>query len=134
MRLSKTSHNLERWVAIRTDALGASFTAVLATYLLLKKDASAGSVGFSLLMVLGFCSRILQWVRNWNDFEIQANRLIYPGTSFDLKLIFIIALSAFKPVWKSHMNKNLLVKDFLQLLGPQADNSLSKDYRPGILT
>jgi len=76
MRVSKTSYNLERWVAIRTDALGASFTAVLATYLLLKKNASASSVGFSLLMVLGFCNGILKWVRNWNDFEIQANRSV----------------------------------------------------------
>ena len=72
-RMSKTSYNLNRWIAVRTDLLGATFTAGLASYLFLKGEKSAAVIGFSLTMSLDFCNMILYLVRCWNDLEVQSN-------------------------------------------------------------
>lgn len=75
-RLSKNSYDLNRWMAVRTDLLGAMFAAAVASYLLLKKNQSAGVIGFSLTSSMGICDLLLYVVRCWNDFEIQANRWV----------------------------------------------------------
>ena len=74
VRISRASYNLNRWVGIRIDALGATFTAALASYLLFHRSLNAANTGFSLSMALNFCSSILGLVRTYNNFEIKSNR------------------------------------------------------------
>jgi hypothetical protein len=73
-KISRSSYNLNRWVAIRSDLLGASFTAALAAYLIAKKTINAANTGFSLNMSIEFCSLIIWLVRYYNEFEVKANR------------------------------------------------------------
>ena len=74
VKVSRTSYNLNRWIGIRTNLLGAIFTASLASYLLVHRSLSAANTGFSLNMALEFCNMILWLVRVYNDFEVEANR------------------------------------------------------------
>jgi hypothetical protein len=74
VKVSRTSYNLNRWIGIRIDALGATFATALASYLLIRRSMSAANIGFSLNMALDFCVLILWLVRNYNDFEVQSNR------------------------------------------------------------
>ncbi|PPQ73485.1 hypothetical protein CVT26_010187 [Gymnopilus dilepis] len=75
LRIARTSYNLNRWIGIRIDLLGASFTTALASYLLIRRTLNPANVGFSLNMSIEFCSMILWLVRCYNDFEVQANSL-----------------------------------------------------------
>jgi hypothetical protein len=70
------SYNLNRWIGVRIDALGATFTAALAAYLVYGPTASAGNTGFSLNMAVEFSLCIMWLVRIFNDFEVQANRCV----------------------------------------------------------
>ena len=74
LKVARTSYNFNRWISIRIDALGATFTTAIASYLLIRKSLNAANMGFSLNMALDFCSMILWLVRVYNDFEVQANR------------------------------------------------------------
>jgi len=74
MRIARISHNLNRWIAIRIDLLGALFTSCLASYLVYGRSPGAANTGFSLNMALDFCTMILLWVRNFNELEVQTNR------------------------------------------------------------
>jgi len=74
IKVSRTSYNLNRWISVRIDLLGATFTAALASYLLVKRSLNAANIGFSLNMALDFCTMILWLVRIYNEFEVQANR------------------------------------------------------------
>ncbi|KAJ7759560.1 P-loop containing nucleoside triphosphate hydrolase protein, partial [Mycena metata] len=78
---------LDRWVAVRLNAVGNILSAMLALYLVYFQKASASgprlsgsnrihqeranNVGFSLNMAAAFSTRILFWVRLWNDVQIQ---------------------------------------------------------------
>src|SRR5258708_16339397 len=78
-RPSRTLYNLNRWISIRVDAVGAIFSSALAAYLVywtgaIHKPGSAANIGFSLNMAIGFSSMILWWVRYLNEFEISGNR------------------------------------------------------------
>ena len=59
---------------MRIDVLGATFTGALASYLVYGPSIGASNTGFSLNMVVEFCTMILLWVRTLNDFEVQGNR------------------------------------------------------------
>ena len=74
IKISRTSFNVNRWIGIRIDALGAIFTAALASYLLIHRSLNAANTGFSLNMALGFCGMILWFVRISNELEVEANR------------------------------------------------------------
>ncbi|PPQ71819.1 hypothetical protein CVT26_007733 [Gymnopilus dilepis] len=96
-KVSKTSYDLNRWIGVRIDFLGAVFACSLAGYLLYLKTSTnlqggsnegsegtperggggltAGDVGFSLTMALEFCALILWLVRYWNFLEVDANSL-----------------------------------------------------------
>ncbi|KAL9711361.1 hypothetical protein Ac2012v2_005906 [Leucoagaricus gongylophorus] len=74
-RAARVSYNLNRWVAIRIDALGALFTSTLAAYLVYGSKTNPENIGFTLNMAVDFCSMILWWVRAFNDLEVQANSL-----------------------------------------------------------
>ena len=73
-RPARITGTLNRWIALRIDALGALFTASLAAYLVYWTSTSAANSGFSLTMALTFCSCLLYLVRNYNDLEVQSNR------------------------------------------------------------
>ncbi|PPR05039.1 hypothetical protein CVT24_010185 [Panaeolus cyanescens] len=73
--IARASYDLNRWIAIRMDLLGASFTACVASYLLAVRPTSASNIGFALTQALEFCTMILYLVRGWNELEVQANSL-----------------------------------------------------------
>ncbi|KAF8811726.1 hypothetical protein BYT27DRAFT_7160557 [Phlegmacium glaucopus] len=75
VRVARMSYNLNRWIGVRIDVLGAIFTAALASYLVYGRSVGAGNTGFSLNMVVEFCTFILYWVRVFNDFEVESNSL-----------------------------------------------------------
>ncbi|TFK44019.1 multidrug resistance-associated ABC transporter [Crucibulum laeve] len=74
-RIARTSYNLNRWIAIRIDALGAIFTGSLAWYLVYRHSVSSANTGLSLNLAIDFCSVLLVIVRIYNDFEVQSNSL-----------------------------------------------------------
>ncbi|KAJ7704723.1 hypothetical protein B0H14DRAFT_3903574 [Mycena olivaceomarginata] len=71
-RVARNYYNLNRWVSLRIDLMGAIFSAGLATYLVYIKHASAGDTGFLLNMAITFTSLLLWIVRYINDFEVKA--------------------------------------------------------------
>ncbi|KAI5886386.1 P-loop containing nucleoside triphosphate hydrolase protein [Schizophyllum commune H4-8] len=71
-RAARISFDLQRWITIRMDALGAAFSTLLAIYLVYFTDTSAigaSSTGFSHNMAVGFSGMILFWVRMMNIVE-----------------------------------------------------------------
>ncbi|KAI5122631.1 hypothetical protein M0805_008718 [Coniferiporia weirii] len=74
-RASLTFADINRWIAIRLDSLGAVFAGVVSTYLVYGGKVEAGTAGFTLSMVLLFTRLILYWVRLYNMLEIYANSL-----------------------------------------------------------
>ncbi|KAG8882444.1 hypothetical protein FRB97_008260 [Tulasnella sp. 331] len=74
-RPARTFYNLNRWVSIRIEALGAVFTAGLAAYLVYAQHMDASTTGFSLQMATSFTGMLLWVVRTGNDFEVQGNSL-----------------------------------------------------------
>ncbi|KAJ7033733.1 multidrug resistance-associated ABC transporter [Mycena alexandri] len=74
-RASRTFSNLNRWVVIRIDVLGALFATSLAYYVVYFQSARPLNIGFSLNMAIGFAEIILNWVRLVNRFEVQGNSL-----------------------------------------------------------
>ena len=78
-RPARTFYNLNRWISVRIDAIGALFSSGLAAYLVygtgaIHRPGYAAAIGFSLNMAVGFSSMILGWVRVLNDFEVSGNR------------------------------------------------------------
>lgn len=73
-RPTRTYYNINRWVAIRAEALGAGLSAILAIYLVYVNKDTASNTGFSLNMAVGFSSLILWWVRYWNELQVSGNR------------------------------------------------------------
>ncbi|KAF4617689.1 hypothetical protein D9613_006261 [Agrocybe pediades] len=75
VHIARVSFNLNRWIAMRIDLIGATFTASLAAYSLYAHSLSASNTGFSLNLAVDFCTMVLMVVRFVNDFEVQANSL-----------------------------------------------------------
>ncbi|KDR83044.1 hypothetical protein GALMADRAFT_134555 [Galerina marginata CBS 339.88] len=74
-RVARMSYDLNRWIGVRIDALGATFTAALASYLVYGPPVGAANTGFSLAMAVEFTQTILYLVRTYNDFEVNSNSL-----------------------------------------------------------
>ncbi|QRW27528.1 ABC transporter transmembrane region [Rhizoctonia solani] len=75
-RSGRAFYSLNRWVCIRTDALGGLFASALATYLVYYQvSVDASDTGFSLSMAVAFSGGIIWWVRILNEFEVQGNSL-----------------------------------------------------------
>ncbi|KAH7912982.1 hypothetical protein BJ138DRAFT_1225912, partial [Hygrophoropsis aurantiaca] len=75
-RSARMFYNLNRWVCVRIDSIGALFSAGLAAYLVYGPSSSQPSnVGFSLNMAVGFSSMILWWVRILNEVEVNGKLL-----------------------------------------------------------
>ncbi|KAI0066573.1 P-loop containing nucleoside triphosphate hydrolase protein [Artomyces pyxidatus] len=78
IRVSRTLYNINRWVTIRIDALGAFFSAGLAMYLVYgpnHQNAIPSNTGFSLNMAFMLTSTLLWLVRIYSAFEGHANSL-----------------------------------------------------------
>ncbi|KAF5311665.1 hypothetical protein D9611_009497 [Ephemerocybe angulata] len=73
--LCRINNDLNRWIGIRIDTLGALFTASLATYLTYSHAVSAANVGFSLNRAVEFCTMMLWAVRVFNAFQVEANSM-----------------------------------------------------------
>ncbi|KAJ7069872.1 P-loop containing nucleoside triphosphate hydrolase protein, partial [Mycena amicta] len=69
--------NLNRWITVRSDTLGAVYSASLGWYLLLGPGSNqdAANVGFSLTMAMSMTGMILWWVRVTNTLQLDANNL-----------------------------------------------------------
>ena len=76
VRMARLNYDLNRWIGIRLDSLGASFTAALAAYLVYASTINAANVGFSLNRAVEFTSMILYVVRVFNLFQVEANRFV----------------------------------------------------------
>ncbi|KZS96534.1 P-loop containing nucleoside triphosphate hydrolase protein [Sistotremastrum niveocremeum HHB9708] len=74
-RTTRTSYNLNRWIAVRMDTLGAVFSATVAAYLVYGRDLNSGSVGFTLSLISAFSSMLLIWVRVLNEVEVEGNSI-----------------------------------------------------------
>ena len=74
--MARMSWNINRWIAIRIDLIGATFTAALAIYLIYGPKVGAANTGFSLNMAVEFTGAILYTVRCYNMFEVQSNRYV----------------------------------------------------------
>ncbi|KAF9555324.1 multidrug resistance-associated ABC transporter [Agrocybe pediades] len=74
-RMARTSYNLNQWIAVRLDFLGAAFTSCLALYLIYGPSIGASNTGFSLVMATDVTQFILILVRLGNEFEVNANSL-----------------------------------------------------------
>ncbi|KZT60623.1 P-loop containing nucleoside triphosphate hydrolase protein [Calocera cornea HHB12733] len=75
-RPSRTFWNLNRWIAVRMNFLGAAFSGSLAAYLTYsRRGISASNTGFSLHMAVEFSGMILWWIRALNGLEVSANSL-----------------------------------------------------------
>lgn len=73
-RIARTSWNLNRWIGLRMDFLGAIFVALLAFYQIYVQNTGAATTGFSLNMAVGFCGMIFYLIRVYNTFEVESNR------------------------------------------------------------
>ncbi|KAF6747842.1 multidrug resistance-associated ABC transporter [Ephemerocybe angulata] len=73
--LCRINNDLNRWIGIRIDTLGALFTASLATYLTYSHAVSAANVGFSLNRAVEFCTMMLWVIRVFNAFQVEANSM-----------------------------------------------------------
>ncbi|KAI1790046.1 P-loop containing nucleoside triphosphate hydrolase protein [Ganoderma leucocontextum] len=69
-RASNTFYNLNRWVIVRADLIGTIFTVSLATYLTYFTKLNASNIGFSLNMAIAFSSKVFEFVRTLNTFEV----------------------------------------------------------------
>ncbi|KAK7038087.1 multidrug resistance-associated ABC transporter protein [Favolaschia claudopus] len=68
-RAARSYYNLNRWVSVRVDILGATFTFLLTLYIVYIKPIGAGDTGFVINMAISFTSMLLWTVRFYNDFE-----------------------------------------------------------------
>lgn len=73
-RVSRMTWSLNRWIGVRMDLLGSTFTTSLAAYLVYGPRVGTSNTGFSLSMAVDFTFLILYSVRTYNQFEVQANR------------------------------------------------------------
>ena len=123
VKVSRTSYNLNRWIGIRVDVLGATFATALASYLLIRRSISAANIGFSLNMSIDFCTLILWLVRNYNELEVQSNRWvlqIYVSRGRVNRSFLVSNVS--KVISKSNMNQSQPKQVFLQRRGLKAVN------------
>ncbi|KAF9038074.1 hypothetical protein BJ165DRAFT_1604107 [Panaeolus papilionaceus] len=75
IRISRPSYNLNRWLSIRIDILGALFTTGLATYLVYGASIGASDTGFILSVASSFTGSLYFLLRMFNNLQIQSNSL-----------------------------------------------------------
>ncbi|KAF8309911.1 hypothetical protein DL93DRAFT_2230628 [Clavulina sp. PMI_390] len=76
MRSSRGFFNLNRWIGVRIDFMGAIFSTSLAIHLMYYvKSTNASITGLQLSQAITFSGLLLWWVRFANDAEVSANSL-----------------------------------------------------------
>lgn len=75
-RTSYCFYDINRWVSIRVDSLGAIFSGAVAAYIVYSGRVQAGYAGFTLSVVLSFSRQILVWVRFYNLVEVQGMHFV----------------------------------------------------------
>ncbi|KAJ7657324.1 P-loop containing nucleoside triphosphate hydrolase protein [Mycena polygramma] len=68
-RAARNQYNLNRWISVRIDLLGATFSAGLATYLVYVKHTDAGDSGFLLNMAISFTLLLTDVHKSGNSLE-----------------------------------------------------------------
>ena len=123
IKVTRTSYNLNRWIGMRIDALGATFATALASYLLIRRTISAANIGFSLTMALDFCNLILWLVRQYNELEVQSNRWVLQSyMSWRRVNRSSLVSNVSKVISISNMNKSQPKQVFPQQRGLKAVN------------
>ncbi|KAH8072270.1 P-loop containing nucleoside triphosphate hydrolase protein [Cristinia sonorae] len=74
-RTSRAFNEVNRWMSVRIETMGAVFAAGIAAYLVYGRTASASNTGFALNMAVGFCDLIRHCIYAVNSMEVQANSL-----------------------------------------------------------
>ncbi|KAJ7625289.1 P-loop containing nucleoside triphosphate hydrolase protein [Mycena polygramma] len=74
-RAARNYYNLNRWISVRVEILGAIFSASLASYLVYITKTRAGDTGFLINMAITFTQMLLWVVRVTNEFEVQGKSL-----------------------------------------------------------
>ena len=69
VRASLVFYDLNRWVSVRLDFLGAAFVGAVTAYMVYGSTVTAGSVGFILSLVLSFSDSIPVIVKTYNGLE-----------------------------------------------------------------
>lgn len=90
VRISRTSFNLNRWVGLRIDSLGALLTASMAAFLVYGKQIGASNTGFSLMFTSEFCIFLFWAIRIFNDLEVECNRCVLALHVFLINNIIIL--------------------------------------------
>lgn len=70
-RAAYTFYDINRWIALRIDALSGLFAACVSAYLVYGGRVSAGQAGFTISVVLGFSRQMTWWIRWYNLVEIE---------------------------------------------------------------
>ncbi len=84
-RASLALYDTNRWISVRVETLGGLFAATVSIYFIYGSNMPAGYIGFTLSMLVNFADIVLGWVRNYNDFELQGDQILFIAT----RLIFI---------------------------------------------
>ncbi|KAJ4468972.1 P-loop containing nucleoside triphosphate hydrolase protein [Lentinula lateritia] len=72
-RSARVFHNLQRWMAIRTETLAGIFSAGLAWYLVYFTNSNASATGFLLNLAVTFSGGIVWWVIAVNGLEAETH-------------------------------------------------------------
>ena len=72
-RAGRGFYNLNRWVTVRIDMLGALFAALLGAFLIYGPRLPASTAGFALSQAISFSAMILWWIRMMNEMEVEGN-------------------------------------------------------------
>lgn len=97
-RTARISWNLNRWISVRIESLGALFTSALAAYLVYGKPVGAGNTGLSLTMAKSFCLYIFWVIRIYNELEIESNRFVTRSLGTGWLLILFLQLRAYSRI------------------------------------
>ncbi|TCD69030.1 hypothetical protein EIP91_009093 [Steccherinum ochraceum] len=74
-RTAQAFRDVNRWMSVRVEAIGALFAAGIAAYLVYGAEVSASNTGFALNMTVGFCELIRMFIFTANRIEVTANSL-----------------------------------------------------------
>ncbi len=89
VRASLTFYNINRWVSVRIESLGALFAVAVTVYFVYFSSVQAGYAGFTMSMVFSFSRYVLHWVRVYNLVEVEGMLMYHSWVARMLNLILI---------------------------------------------
>ncbi|KAJ3921365.1 hypothetical protein F5877DRAFT_65024 [Lentinula edodes] len=99
-RSARVFHNLQRWMAIRTETLAGIFSAGLAWYLVYFTNSNASATGFLLNLAVTFSGGIVWWVIAVNGLEAESNWWVYDLNNVFQLIHLCLVLNASKAIFK----------------------------------